>query len=406
MTGSTETLTPADDPIEARPVATTRAGVRRLDTIDMLRGLVITLMVLDHVRDFFHYDALRFDPTDPTKTTLVIFGTRWITHLCATTFVFLAGVSIFLQKTNGKPPAELSRFLIQRGLWLILLEATVVSFAFNFAEPILFFQVIWAIGASMICMAFLSRSSTQAVLIVGILLLALCPTLIAASQGAEGAASIVRTLMLAPGIFPSVPMIAVYPLLPWLAVMCLGYGLGPIFAAEAEDRRKRLLGIAIGMIAIFLILRSLNLGDPAPWVHFANPAQTAMSFLNLSKYPPSPDFVMATLGVSLLIFLALEHLRGPIASCLLTFGRTPLFTYLCHIYIAHGLMLLIALASGFPAAVATDFLLSGKVVSLGWGFSLPVAYLVWLLVLALMYPLSAWFEGVKRRRSDPWLSFL
>jgi uncharacterized membrane protein len=373
----------------------------------MLRGLVIAIMVLDHVRDFFHYDALRFDPTDPSQTSAIVFGTRWITHLCATTFVFLAGASIYLQKANGKSPPDLSAFLLKRGAWLILLEATVVTFGFNFGLPFLFFQVIWAIGAGMICMSLLSRLHTRAVLALGAVLIAVCPLLISATEGVTGAAQVLRTLAIAPGIFPTVPMLAMYPLLPWLAIMCLGFGFGPVFNRPPTERRRLLIKVGPAMLAAFLLLRMFNAyGDPSPWSRFPATSQTVMSFLNVSKYPPSPDFVLVTLGLSLLLFLGLERLRGPLASLLLTFGRTPLFTYLLHIYIAHGLMLLVALAVGFPAAVATDFLLSGKVVQMGWGFSLPLVYLVWLAVLALLYPLSRWFEGVKRRRRDWWLSYL
>ena len=385
----------------------TRSGAARLDAIDMLRGLVIALMVLDHVRDFFHYDALRFDPTDPSKTWLALYLTRWVTHLCAPTFVFLAGASIWFQHDNGKTGAALSAFLVKRGLWLLLLEVTVISFGFNFAEPFLFLQVIWAIGMGMICMAAISRLPTRAVLGLGIALVALCPFAIAATDGATGAASVARALFLAPNLFLQVPALVVYPVLPWLGIMCIGFGLAPIFRSEPAQRRRHVLQLAIGMLALFVMLRTINLyGDPASWQHLPSMEQTLFSYFQVSKYPPSPDYVLVTLGVSLLLFLGLEHLRGPLARVLLAFGRTPLFTYLCHLYIAHGLMLVVALAMGFPAAVATDVILGGKTVAMNWGFPLWGAWLVWLTVLALLYPLSRWFEGIKRRRRDWWLSYL
>lgn len=407
MASVVEASMAADTLVEPAPVGLTRSGAARLDTIDMLRGLVIVIMVLDHVRDFFHIDALRFDPTDPLRTNAALFATRWITHLCAATFVFLAGVSILFQKANGKPPAQLSAFLLKRGLWLILLEATVVSFGFNFAEPIVFLQVIWAIGASMVCMSVLARLSPQAVLAVGIGIIALYPLLVPLTASWTGALAILRMLAIAPGVIPGTPVLAFYAFVPWLGVMCIGFGLGPIYRLPAPDRDRRLLPIAIGLLVAFVVLRSIDgYGDPAPWSHLSTHEATALSFLNVSKYPPSPDYVLATLGISILLFLALERLRGPASRVLLTFGRTPLFSYLCHIYLAHGLALAVALMAGYPSSVTTHFVEQETPSPAGWGFSLATVYLAWATVLVLLFPLSRWFERVKQRRRDWWLSYL
>lgn len=397
----------ADILVAAEGPGRTRSGAERVQAIDVLRGLVISIMVLDHVRDFFHFYAPRFDPTDPLKTTPILYATRWITHLCAPTFVFLAGVAIFLQMANGKRGGERSGFLFKRGAWLILLELTVVSFGFNFGWPMLFLQVIFAIGAGMICMSLLCRLPVSAVLAIGVALVALSPLFLPAAAAADGATGLVLALVLSMRVDPGVPMIAVYPVLPWLGVMCLGFGMGPLFHREPADRMRWLLAIGAAAIAAFLLLRLVNgYGDPAPWQPFARADQTIMSFLRVSKYPPSPDFVLITLGLSFLLFTLLEKLQGPLASVLVTFGRTPLFTYICHVYIAHGLMLLAALATGYPAAAATDFLLGGNMVKHNWGVSLGITYLVWLAVLAMLYPLSRWFEGVKRRRRDWWLGYV
>ncbi len=400
----------AKEPLaEPAPIGLTRSGAARLDAIDMLRGLVIAIMVLDHVRDFFHIDATRFDPTDPLKTTPLLFATRWVTHLCAPTFVFLAGVSILFQKANGKAPGDLSRFLLTRGAWLVLLEATVISFGFNFGEPFLFLQVIWAIGASMICMAAIARLPARAVLGIGIAILLLYPFLVPPTAGATGIAAIVRMLLLAPGVVPGEPILAYYAVIPWLGVMCLGFGLGPLYRLPQADRARRLLAIGLGLLLAFAVLRTIDgYGDPSPWLVEPTATRTVLSYLNVSKYPPSPDYVCAMLGLSMLLFLALERLRGPVARVLLNFGRTPLFTYVCHIYIAHGLMLVAVLVAGFPIAtafntVSADLLGSAPT---GWGFSLPVVYAVWAVVVALLIPLSSWFAGVKRRRRDWWLSYL
>jgi uncharacterized membrane protein len=404
------TATPGDALVEPVPEGRTNAGAARVDAIDMLRGLVIVIMVLDHVRDFFHVDALRFDPSDPALTNAALFATRWITHLCAPTFVALAGVSIYFQREGGKQGWALSRFLLTRGAWLVLLELTVVSFGFNFAWPFFFLQVIWAIGAGMICMAALALLPSRVVLGIGVAILLVAPLLIRLTAGAEGAAGFARLVLIARGIQPGWPVLAMYPMLPWLGIMCLGFGLGPLFRLEPARRSRAVLLLALGLLAAFVVLRTLNgYGDPIPWTFRDTTEQTVYSYLAITKYPPSPLYVCATLGVSLLLFLALERLRGPMARILLDFGRTPLFTYLLHIYIAHGLMLMVVLAMGYPAAVALDFLggsIAGTNGNTGWGFSLLATYGFWLLVVAMLVPLSRWFAGVKRRRRDWWLSYI
>lgn len=398
----------ADDVLVEPSVALTRGGVARLDAIDMLRGLVIAFMVLDHVRDFFHVDADRFDPTDPLLSSLPIYLTRWVTHLCAPTFVFLAGVSILFQKANGKSPADLSRFLLTRGLWLIFLEATVISFGFNFGPPLIFLQTIWSIGFSMVAMSVIARFSPRAVLAIGIAIVTLYPLAVPLTSGASGGWTLLRTLLL----FPAdnvVPRLAVsYAAVPWLGVMCLGFGLGPVYRLPAEQRSRILLPLALGCLALFLLVRGADrFGDPARWVWERSATQTVMSFMNVSKYPPSLDYDLATLGLSILLFLGIGHLRGWLSRRLLDFGRTPLFTYVAHVYIAHGLMLATGLALGRPGR-SIDYIgryLSGSPLP-PWGFPIGVTFAIWILVLALLIPLSHWFAGVKRRRRDWWLGYL
>jgi uncharacterized membrane protein len=390
---------------EPTPKGLTRSGAARLDAIDMLRGLVIAIMALDHTRDFFHFYAQRFDPTDPAKTWPLLFATRWVTHLCAPTFVFLAGVSIYFQKANGK--TDLSSFLLKRGLWLILLECTVVSFGFNFGEPFISLQVIWAIGASMIAMSVIARLPARSVLAIGLAILLLYPFAVSATSGAQGVRGIVRMLALAPGMIPGMPIRVRYAALPWLAIMCLGFGLGSIFRLPQAERRLRLLQLASGLLLLFLTLRLLDgYGDPVPWSIQTTPTRTFLSFMNVSKYPPSPDYAFATLGISMLLFLILEAVRGPVAKVLLAYGRTSLFTYVCHLYILHFLMIAAVLATGFPFSVATHVVYLSSVVQANWGFSLVIVYFVWALTLALLIPLSMWFAALKARRRDWWLSYL
>lgn len=406
---ATAAATITNDPlVEPDAKGLTRTGKARVEAIDMLRGLVIAIMVLDHVRDFFHYASNSFEPTDPARSWPLLFLTRWVTHLCAPTFVMLSGVSIYLQKENGKSGGNLARFLVSRGLWLVFLECTVVMFAWNFGKPFWLLQVIWAIGWGMVGMALIAQLPQRAVLIIGIVIVALCPLALPPFGIADHPVGIIETLLFGVGPITGAPIFIGYAIVPWLGVMAIGFGLGPLFALEPPERDRRLLTIALGLISLFFFLRALNsYGTPQPWHEYGQADRTVMSFFDISKYPPSPDYVAITLGISLLLFLALEHLRGPLARILGDFGRTPLFTYVAHLYVAHGLMLAAALAVGRPDASLNLFSQTfNNHAPQNWGWSLAVVYAVWLLVLAILVPLSHWFAGVKRRRRDWWLSYL
>lgn len=388
--------------------ATTHHGRPRLEGIDRLRGLVLALMVLDHVREYFSAQALVFQPTDLARTTAPLFATRWVTHLCAPTFVLLAGVAAYLQRAGHAHRSEVARFLVTRGLWLIALELTVVSFAFNFAYPFLFFQVIWAIGAGMVLLAPLLWAPPRAVLAFGALLVASHDALAAALGGAaSGAWALPWRLLMAPG--PAAPFagLIAYPALPWFGILCLGYGLGPTFARPDHERRRRLAAISGVMLGAFVVLRLFQLGDGAPWATQPTALLTALSFLNVSKYPPSLLYTLVTLGVSLPIGLALERLRGPAARVLLAFGRTPLFTYLVHVYLVHGLALGLGVALGYPAGAFTGFLADAtRLRNAGWGFGLPAVYAAWAVVLLLLYPLARAYAALKSRRRAWWMRYV
>jgi len=387
--------------------ALTRSGAARLDMIDVLRGWVIALMVLDHVRDYFHRDAFAFDPLDLDRTTPLLFATRWITHLCAPTFVFLAGVSICLQLASGVPRTRVAQLALTRGLWLIALELTVIVFGFHFQWPFLFLQVIWAIGLGMVALAALLWLPRQAVLLLGAAIVAGHAALAGFAPPPSSPWTPLWIAMLRPGVIAGVPGFVAYPALPWIGLMLLGYGLGPLFAWPQARRRRALAAIAAFALAAYVGLRLLDIGDPRAWRRMDDPWLDAASFLNVSKYPPSLQYALATLGTALLLGLALERLRGPLRTVLLAYGRTPLFTYLLHIYLVHGLALIAGVASGVPAAAFIGFLDGPqRLTEAGWGVSLGAVYAVWLLVLALLFPLSRWFAGVKRRRRDRWLSYL
>ena len=385
----------------------TRSGAVRLDALDILRGIVICLMVLDHVRDYFHASG-QFDPMDVAQTHPLLYLTRFITHFCAPTFVLLAGVSAFLQKANGKTTAELSRFLVTRGVWLIVLELTVINVGWQFVPTLAFLQVIWAIGWSMLALAALVWMPWRAVLAIGVAIIAghnLLDGITAQSLGGWG---IVWTFLHEQGLAPvaGVPVLFAYPVLPWIGVMAFGYGLGTVFTLPDARRRRTLVVLGLSMIAAFLLLRGLQVyGDPRPWAVQDAPWKTVGDFLNVLKYPPSLDYALMTLGPVLALIPALERLKGPVAAFFLPFGRVPLFVYVPHIYIAHGLAILLGVVLGFPAAGLINPFFGGGPPA-GWGLNLLGVYAVWALVLAILYPLARWFSGVKRRRRDWWLGYI
>ncbi len=384
----------------------------RIQAIDMLRGLVIVIMALDHVRDYFHDSGSQYDPLDPNFTTPLLYITRWITNFCAPTFVFLAGVSIWLQAVKGKDTAQLSRFLLSRGLWILILELTVISFGWSFSIPYLpLLQVMWAIGWSMVALSALVWLPRQLVLGIGIAIIA-CHNLLdpIKSQQLGGFALLWKFLheqgLILSGGLPAA--YAAYPLLPWIGVMALGYGLGAVFLSPKRDRILIQLGLAL--ITIFLILRCTNgYGDSLPWTVQADWGKTAMLFFHVQKYPPSLMFVCATLGPVLLLIPVLERSKGPVVEFFRTFGAVPLMAYLSHIYVLHAL----ALAAHFAAGHNVDgmfntiykFFLRPEAFA-GTGFPLWVTYLAWIVVVALIYPLCRWWGAFKRRRRDWWLSYL
>jgi uncharacterized membrane protein len=395
----------------------------RLDAIDLLRGLVMVIMLLDHTRDYLHAEAWRFDPLDLAKTTLAIFFTRWVTHVCAPVFVFLAGTGAWLQLQRGKPKAELSSFLLSRGLWLIFLEFTAVRFGvlFNMDYRVLGMgQVLWAIGVSMIVLAGLVHLPWSAVLGFGLVMMlghnALDGIRFApwAEPGSPVPALGAKLWMIVHqgGAFPvagwpSPVVFFLYPLIPWIGVMAAGFAFGRVYGLEATERRRWLLRLGLIATVGFVLLRATNLyGNPATWAAQKDAVFTVLSFLNCEKYPPSLLYLLMTLGPSLLALGVFERGgRGWLARALVTFGRVPLFFYLLQWFTAHGLSWCMHKAAGKP----TGWLFENLGFSTppdGIGFGLGVVYASWLAGLVLLYPLCAWFAGVKARRKEWWLSYL
>ncbi|MEK6283267.1 MAG: heparan-alpha-glucosaminide N-acetyltransferase domain-containing protein [Acidobacteriota bacterium] len=425
---------PVSAAIEPSPPS--RPAVGRVDSIDLLRGIVMVIMMLDHTRDFVHRDMLQgFDPTDLSRTNVILFFTRWITHFCAPVFVFLAGTGSYLQWARGKSKRELSTFLLTRGLWLIVLEFTLVRlFVFFHVDYRVLgpAQVIWVIGISMIILAGLIHLPLRAIAVFGVGMILLHNLLDGIRvQGWQGPNTPVPGLWAKLWIilhqpfeavpvagFPSPVIFVIYPIIPWVGVMAAGYAFGALYQMDAERRHKLLIRIGSTATALFIILRLINrYGDPSRWSRQDSWMFTLLSFLNTTKYPPSLLFLLMTLGPALVMLAWFESepasIREPphslanrVRRFFVTFGRVPLFFYLLQWLTAHLISVVLHWAAGKPVAwmFSSETMLSGP--PSGMGFSLAVVYASWIVGVILLYPLCKWFAGVKARRRDWWLSYL
>jgi uncharacterized membrane protein len=398
----------------------------RVDSIDLLRGIVMVIMMLDHTRDFIHNAVFRFDPLDPTQTNPVLFFTRWITHFCAPTFVFLAGTGIYLQFARGKNKSELTRFLITRGLWLIFLEFSLIRLGAFFNVELKFLmmmQVIWVIGLSMILMSSLIHLPLKVLTAFGLLMIALHnlldPFRIRGAFGNPnlGIGAKLWIILHQQGLFPvagsnSPVILVLYPLIPWVGVMAVGYAFGALYQKDPAKRKKLLLTIGLIAVGLFLVIRGINIyGDPQEWTSQSRGiVYTALSFLNTSKYPPSLLYLLMTLGPSILALAVFEAGNSKPPSGLrkffVTFGRVPLFFYLLQWPTAHLISLILHFAFGKPTWWLFKTPIDWNNIGSDMGFNLLVVYLSWIAGVLLLYPLCRWFAGVKQRRKDWWLSYL
>lgn len=388
----------------------------RMASIDIVRGLVIVVMALDHVRDFMMIGATQ-DPTGDPQAGVLLFMTRWVTHICAPTFVFLSGVSAGLMAHRKSQP-ELARFLLLRGLWLIGLEILVVSTAWSFAplgiaelggRTLVGLQVLWAIGASMVVLAGAQYLGPRACLLIGIAIIGghnlLDTVWPPASAIANG-----RPLWIAlhaRQVYELGPLSIYfsYPVLPWIGVMLVGYASTPLFRGPTRLRDARLIRIGTGLLLAFVGLRLLDsYGDPHQWHHDPKSiAATVMSFLATTKYPPSLLYLLMTLGLAALICRHAERLHGGVRDVLTTFGRAPLAFYVAHLYLIHVVAILLGIAQGFAVQ---QLLTHYRYFPKGFGVGLGPIYLTWLAVVALLYPLCRWVADLKARRTDWWLSYV
>lgn len=385
----------------------------RVNSIDLLRGLVMIIMALDHARDLLHFGALTEDPLAVQTTTPYLFFTRWITHFCAPVFVFLSGTSIYLQGLR-KSKKELSVFLLKRGLWLILAEVTLVTFGitFDLTWGFIILQVIWAIGISMVLLSGFIWLPFWALVAIGAFIVLGHNSLDAGEAAQEGAVPFWYSLLHRPTAVPfggSHLLGVFYPFLPWTGVMLLGYGLGRIYEKAPAQRNRLLAGIGVAAIIFFIVLRYTNTyGDPLLWQPQANGLRTIFSFLNTQKYPPSLLYCCMTLGPALLFLAFTERWRGPLADAITVYGRVPFFYYLLHFYFLHLIAAILFLAGGGAFAEGLKGVLGVpfKFVVPGRGLHLWQVYLVWLGVVLLLYPLCKWYGRYKARSKAWWVSYV
>jgi uncharacterized membrane protein len=379
----------------------------RIASIDLMRGIIMLIMAIDHVRDFV--SPFPYDPTDLGKASVALFLTRWITHFCAPTFMFLAGTSAFLYARNtGVDRAGLQRFLVTRGLWLVFLEITWNSFMWRFAVDGVNLQVLWALGWSMVWLSLMLFLPLRGIVAIGLLLVfghnlfdGIHPQGFGGEHTIEGWAWAIAHEPLDAHTASGFEILALYPLVPWIGVMSLGYAFGQVLLRPAAERARFMRFIGLEMIALFLLMRLTNFyGDHSLWqINPRGAVFTALDVLNVSKYPPSLQYLLMTLGPVLLLLPWLESARGRLAQAVSVFGRVPMFFYLLHVPLIHGLALL---GARVMYGVMPNIQVRHPELPSGYEPSLLRVYAVWLIVVLMLYPLCHWYADYKRRNKDYW----
>jgi uncharacterized membrane protein len=391
------------DPRVARP---------RLDSVDMLRGLVMVVMALDHVRDFF--GDVSFDALDLTRTSVPLYFTRWISHFCAPTFVFLTGVGAYLYGARGRTTGQISWYLFSRGLWLVVVEFVILTPMWMGPRLIdqnhsyvLFGQVFWAIGTSMVVLSALVWLPRGALVLFALVVIEGHNALDVFRPIDFGRLDWLWQILHVQAFLrltDHLALFAAYPLIPWFGVMAAGYAFGPVLKLDKAERRTWILGLGALMTVGFFVLRATNVyGDLRPWNLQKDETFTVLSFLNCHKYPPSLCYVLMTLGPALLLLAAFEWSWRPVGPVLTVFGRVPMFYYLLHLPLILGLSLLTHWAGGvFGGSDAPEPL--QRVLHLP--YHLPGVYATWLLVVTILYFPCRWYAGIKSRSKSAWLTYL
>jgi uncharacterized membrane protein len=388
---------------------------RRIESIDFLRGLVMILMALDHTRMYFALGTWYADPTDLATTTPLLFLTRWITHFCAPVFVFLAGTSAFLYAIKRKDIKATAWFLLTRGLWLIFVELVIVNFAWTFDITYSFriLQVIWAIGLSLVALSALVFLPISLLLAIGLILVFGHNLLDGITvQGSSIQDLVWYTLHQPHSVLIDGTLINfVYPILPWIGLMALGYVFGTLYRNDfpTEQRKRWLLSIGVVATLLFVLLRGFNLyGEARAWEMHTSPVFTMLSFLNTTKYPPSLHFLLMTMGPALLFLAWIGPVANRLPKLVTVFGRVPFFFYILHLYVIHLLAMLLLIYEGRDWS---EYIFSARNLTSGrlsdFGLSLGAVYLIWLAVTLLLYPLCQWYQRYREKNpSKWWLSYL
>ena len=389
--------------------------IQRITSIDFQRGVVMIIMALDHVRMYFAYGTWYSEPTNLSTTTPLLFFTRWITHFCAPVFVFLTGTSAFLYGSNKPKTSQTAWFLFTRGIWLVFAELTIVNFAWTFDITFSFriLQVIWAIGLSMILLSALVFLPTNIIMVFGAIIIFGHNLLDPIEVNGTSISDFIWYVLHQPNtLFLENTLVSlVYPVPPWLGLMAVGYSFGIFYSRDYGDekRRRLLIGIGLSAVLLFLFLRGFNLyGEPRQWDSQRSLIFTALSFLNSTKYPPSLHFLLMTMGPALILLGLSEKLSHRFTVSIMVFGKVPFFFYIIHLYLIHLLALLALVISGRDWH---EYILSAERLSSGtlsnFGLSLEAVYLVWILILALLYPLCRWYQLYKENNPAKWwLSYL
>jgi len=396
----------------------------RVQSIDILRGLVMVIMALDHVRDFFYKADLgkaadaAMDPTNMQTTYPALFFTRWITHFCAPIFVFLAGVSVYLM-CQRKSKKEVSLFLIKRGFWLVFVEVIIITFSWTFNPffNVFILQVIWAIGVSMILLGLLVLLPYRIIFALGFLIVGGhnimdYPFISSGLKGTILSDLLYFSNFSAYQLWEGHFFLIVYAFLPWTGVMLLGYCFGRLFQSNVDPlwRRKMLLGIGTGLIVLFIILRATNLyGDPVPWsTQPRGVLYTFLSFLNLNKYPPSLLFLCMTIGPGILFLAFIEKAQNRFTKIMNVYGRVPMLYYILHFYLIHIIVVIVFYLQGFGTKDIIPEGLPFFFKPNGLGFGLLGVYAIWLLVVVLLYPICKKYDRYKTTHAKEkwWLSYI
>ncbi len=384
-------------------ISSPSAAPRRVVSVDLLRGIVMILMALDHTREYFSRN--RFSPENLALSNPALFLTRWVTHLCAPSFFLLAGVGTALSLQGGRPTGELSRFLWTRGLWLMVLELTVTRFFWDFGITFpMFLLVIWALGCSMIILAALIYLPRSVVAAIGLIAIAghnLLDGIAPASFGALGA---LWNVLHVPGMAVPGKVLVGYPLIPWFGVMAVGFALGAVFEWTPERRTQFLYRAGIAAVIAFVVIRFINgYGDPLHWSAQRSTAMTVASFFNTLKYPPSLLYLLMTLGPALILLALFDRARGKVVDVVSLYGRVPMFYYVFHILVIHLLASAFALWQGGQAGfLGLDISSFPK----WYGTNLAGVYVAWVTVVALMYMPCLWYASLKSTKRYWWLGYL